>query len=177
MTTQQLSKDTFDGLAKPPLLAWPVNWIRNICYELDLFWCIGKAVKNPIAVARVKALVCRSWLGLVGCPPPESVALGTFRCCVNYRCCHIKPPHYVSGGGNPTSWLDYLASDGRSGTRGILGFWPLVPLTPCCLFVLCGGYNMFFYAEQILFECSVPSFVRRWCDLRILCMTLRNVCF
>ena len=39
---------------------------QNICYELDLFWCTGKAVKNCIAVARVKALRCRSRLGLVG---------------------------------------------------------------------------------------------------------------
>ncbi len=72
---------------------------------------------------------------------------------------------------------DSLANDGRSGTRWIASLWPLVPLTPCCLFVLCGGYNMVFYSEQILFECSVPSSVIWWCDLRILCTTLRNVCF
>ena len=57
----------------------------------------------------------------------------------------------------PGSGPDYLASDGRSGTRWMVRLWPLVPLTLCCLIVLCGGHNMFFYAEQILFECSVPS--------------------
>ena len=88
------------------------DWIRNICYELDLFCCIGEPVKNRIAVARGKALLCPSWLGLVSGP-------------------------------------DYLASDGRSGTRWMLRLWPLIPLTLSCLIVLCGGHNMFFYAEQI----------------------------
>ena len=158
-------------MAKPPLLAWPVNWIRNICYELDLFCCTGKAVKNYIAVARVKALLCRSWLGLAGCPPPEACVLDV----------SPKPPAMFSWAPCPTvvrgagasipacgilaagrigkaysfslSSLvagirhlgpDSLANDGRSGTRWIASLWPLVPLTPCCLFVLCGGYNMFF---------------------------------
>ena len=31
------------------------------------------------------------------------------------------------------------------------------PIDSGCLIVLCGWYNMVFYAEQILFECSVPS--------------------
>ena len=96
-------------MAKPPLLAWPVNWIRNICYELDLFWCTGKAVKNCIAVARVKALWCRSRLGLVGFLTSRVLLVGRVTkatcdvllgsvpdCCAWGRCLHSCLWHFCS---------------------------------------------------------------------------------